>query len=85
MRNGNKVLLPSAQKIIVASWPNAPIAIKAFGHKISAWKIVNDVAPQPVTARNGLFMGVTSNTIETITLVPYGCTKVRIVAFPVVR
>ena len=85
MRNGKKVLLPSAQKIIVASWANAPIAIKAFGHKISSWNIVNDVAPQPITASDSFFMGATSDTIETITLVPYGCTKVRIVAFPVVR
>jgi hypothetical protein len=64
---------------------NAPLEIKALGRKIPDWKIVNDVAPQPVTARDGLFMGETNDEVETITLVPYGCTKVRIVAFPVVR
>lgn len=64
---------------------NAPFEIMALARKIPAWKIVNDVAPQPVTARDGLFMGKTDDTVETITLIPYGCTKVRIVAFPVVR
>lgn len=64
---------------------NAPIEITALAKKIPSWKIVNDVAPQPVTARDGLFMGEVGNEIEKITLVPYGCTKVRIVAFPVVH
>lgn len=64
---------------------HAPIEINALARKIPDWKIVNDVAPQPVTARDGLYMGKTEDKVETITLVPYGCTKVRIVAFPVVR
>jgi hypothetical protein len=64
---------------------NAPIEIKTRGRKIPAWQIVNDVAPQPVTARDGLFMGKVADEKETITLIPYGCSKVRIVAFPVVR
>ncbi len=69
------------------SWnlANSPIEITALARKIPSWKIVNDVGPQPVTARDGLFMGDTNDTVEKITLVPYGCTKVRIVAFPVVR
>lgn len=64
---------------------NAPIEITALARKIPSWKIVNDVAPQPVTARDGLFMGEVDDEIKKITLVPYGCTKVRIVAFPVVK
>lgn len=64
---------------------HAPIEIKAPAKKIPGWQIVNDVAPQPVTDRDGLFRGDVSPTVETITLVPYGCTKVRIVAFPVVK
>jgi DUF1680 family protein len=64
---------------------HAPFEITALAKKIPAWKIVNDVAPQPVTARDGLFMGKTEKEAETITLIPYGCSKVRIVAFPVVR
>jgi Beta-L-arabinofuranosidase, GH127 catalytic domain/Beta-L-arabinofuranosidase, GH127 middle domain len=64
---------------------HAPTELKVLAKKIPDWKIVNDVAPQPVTARDGLYMGKTEERIEVITLVPYGCTKLRIVAFPVVR
>jgi hypothetical protein len=54
------------------------------GRRIPSWQLNNDVAPVPVTDRNGLFKGAVSDSLETITLVPYGFTKVRIVAFPVV-
>jgi len=64
---------------------HAPIEITALAKKIPEWKIVNDVAPQPVTDREGLFKGKVADLSEKITLIPYGCTKVRIVAFPVVR
>lgn len=64
---------------------HAPIEITASARKIPGWKIVNDVAPQPVSDRTGIFKGEVSDAIERITLIPYGCTKVRIVAFPVVR
>lgn len=64
---------------------HAPIELKVAVKKIPDWKIVNDVAPQPVTARDGLYMGKVDGKIEEVTLVPYGCTKVRIVAFPVVK
>lgn len=64
---------------------NAPFELKVIGKKIPDWKIVNDVAPQPVTARDGLYMGPTEGGSQELTLIPVGCTKVRIVAFPVVR
>jgi len=64
---------------------HAPVEIIVKGKKIPDWKIVNDVAPQPVTARNGLYMGKVDSVSESLPLVPYGCTKVRIVAFPVVK
>ncbi|MBF9252862.1 glycoside hydrolase family 127 protein [Pontibacter sp. 172403-2] len=65
---------------------HAPIEITAPAKKIPGWKTIeNGTAPQPVTARDGLFMGQVDDKVETITLVPYGCTKVRVVAFPVVK
>jgi DUF1680 family protein len=64
---------------------NAPIELKVPAKKIPDWRIVNDVAPQPVTARDGLYMGKVEDKVETVTLIPYGCSKVRIVAFPVVK
>jgi hypothetical protein len=64
---------------------NAPIEILAPAKKIPGWQIVNDVAPQPVTDRTGIYKGEVSDTVEKISLIPFGCTKVRIVAFPVVK
>ncbi len=64
---------------------NAPIEITALARKIPNWKVVDGVAHQPITDRTGIYKGEVSNDVEKITLVPYGCTKVRIVAFPVVK
>ncbi|MGN7821546.1 beta-L-arabinofuranosidase domain-containing protein [Chitinophaga sp. 22536] len=64
---------------------HAPVSITTSAKRIPAWQLVDDVAPQPVTTREGTYKGQTAAEEETITLVPYGCTKVRIVAFPVVR
>jgi hypothetical protein len=63
---------------------HAPIEITAKGKQIPDWKVVNGVAVQPVTDRTGIYKGKVDKEVQRITLVPYGCTKVRIVAFPVV-
>lgn len=64
---------------------HAPVSMTTSAKRIPAWQLVDDVAPQPVTTREGTYKGQTAAEEETITLVPYGCTKVRVVAFPVVR
>ena len=64
---------------------HAPIEIVASGKQIPGWKAVNGVAYQPVTDRTGVYKGQVDDQVKTITLVPYGFTKVRIVAFPVVK
>lgn len=64
---------------------HAPIEIVASAKQIPGWKLVNGVAHQPVTDRTGIYKGDVNQEAKTITLVPYGFTKVRIVAFPVVR
>ena len=64
---------------------HAPIEIVAEGRQIPNWKLNDGVANQPVTDRNGLYMGPVSDTLAHLTLIPYGFTKVRIAAFPVVK
>ncbi|HKG05770.1 MAG TPA: beta-L-arabinofuranosidase domain-containing protein [Pedobacter sp.] len=75
---------PIQQKFI---WnlQNAPIEIMASGKKIPSWKVVEGVARQPVTDRTGIYKGEVDEKVERLTLVPFGFTKVRIVAFPVVK
>jgi len=64
---------------------HAPIEITAEGRLIPNWQLTDGVANQPVTDRDGGYRGTVSDTVAHFTLVPYGFTKVRIVAFPVVK
>lgn len=63
---------------------HTPLELVTRGKRIPSWQILHDVAPLPQTDRNGLYKGAVSDSVETITLIPYGLTKIRIVAFPVV-
>lgn len=64
---------------------HAPSQIIAEGRQIPNWQLTDGVANQPVTDRDGAYRGTVSDTVEHFTLIPYGFTKVRIVAFPVVK
>jgi hypothetical protein len=64
---------------------NSPVELRLPAKKIPDWNICGDIAPVPITGRHGVYMGGTSDKTEIISLVPYGCTKVRVVAFPVVK
>ena len=78
--------LNNAGEDFVWNVEHAPIEIITTAKKIPAWKINADgVAPQPVTDRTGIYKGIVDTAIKQISLIPYGCTKVRIVAFPVVE
>jgi hypothetical protein len=64
---------------------HAPIELRLPARQLPDWKEVNGVAFQPVNDREGIYKGSVAPEKEEIVLVPFGFTKVRIVAFPVVK
>lgn len=75
------------KKNTVPSYPwtteNAPITLKAKAVKIPSWQLYNQMAG-PIPYSLGYQME-TADTVEEITLIPFGCTRLRIAQFPEVR
>lgn len=80
--------LATSVKVINKDWngdypwnlENAPVALKMKGLKIPEWQLVNGAPVFP--AFWGRYNG-TDVVMNDITLVPYGCTTLRITEFPV--
>lgn len=62
---------------------NAPIKIKTKAKRIPIWQLYNEMAgPLPFST---IYQLETEDKVEEITLIPYGCTELRISQFPVIR
>lgn len=62
---------------------SAPLRIKAKARRIPSWEMYNEMTgPIPYSITHQL---ETAREIEEVTLIPYGCTSLRISQFPVVR
>jgi len=71
---------------VVSNYPwnlqSSPIAIKTKGKRIPSWQLYNEMAgPIPYS----FVYGIETTPEEEITLVPYGCTSLRISQFPIVQ
>lgn len=62
---------------------SAPLRIKAKARRVPSWEMYNEMTgPIPYSITHQL---ETAREIEEVTLIPYGCTSLRISQFPVVR
>ena len=78
------------KKDTVSSFPwnleGAPVEIRVKGRQIPSWTLYNDMAgPQPYSRMIYGMKDVREQPDTELTLIPYGCTTLRISEFPVIK
>jgi hypothetical protein len=86
--NDNKLAenykVENAKAVSTYPWSpaNAPIQLKTKGRRIPSWQLYNDTAgPLPFST---IWNFETAKEEEELTLIPYGCSRLRISQFPVI-
>ncbi|WP_268035538.1 beta-L-arabinofuranosidase domain-containing protein [Algoriphagus sp. PAP.12] len=64
---------------------NAPIELKVKGIQLEEWKTVNGAPLLPENLRKNIPLSEWKNQNQLLTLIPYGCSTLRITEFPVVE
>ncbi len=79
----NHFIVEKGQQQDVYPWntQNAPIRIHAKGVKLEEWREING-STGPINYLNQMRVGTTED-LKDITLIPYGCTTLRIAEFPI--
>jgi len=79
----NHFIVEKGQQRDVYPWntQNAPIRIHAKGVKLEEWREING-STGPINYLNQMRVGTTED-LKDITLIPYGCTTLRIAEFPI--